>query len=167
MLRLEHFCNQRSAVCGSSMHSGHVGSTARSNKSAYALSSGVWPGRKPSRTMEPTRFEVALRSTLQETSSCTMAVRGLLIGRSAMLHQKRAFAVTCEMSRGGMPVVAAAAFTRFSEASSCWRICVALWMVFSRNWFSENIVKRSMGHLADAQSGARSRAAFFLEPWKT
>ncbi len=44
-----HLCCQCSSVCGSSLHSGHVGSAAGSSKWVYALRSGVCPDRRRAR----------------------------------------------------------------------------------------------------------------------
>ncbi len=59
------------------------------------------------------RFEVDMQSAFQENFSDTMASRGLLGGGSVM----RAFAVTTEMSRGGVLVVSAAAFASSAATS--------------------------------------------------
>ncbi len=72
---LRQLCSQCSTVCGSSLHSGHVGSTAGSSKRAYALRSGMCPDRK--RTMETTsaQFETAMQSIFLVKFSYTVAVR--------------------------------------------------------------------------------------------
>ncbi len=44
--RFGHLCSQFSSVCGSSLHSGHVGSAAGSSRWAYALWSRVCPPRR-------------------------------------------------------------------------------------------------------------------------
>ncbi len=56
-----------------------------------------------------------MQSTLQEKFSYTVVVRGLLSGGS--VRQIRAFVVVIEMDRGGMSVVAAAAFAISSAVS--------------------------------------------------
>ncbi len=94
-----HICSQCSRVCGSSSHSGHVGSAAGSSEWAYALRNGMCPDRSRAR-----RTEVAMQSAIQEKCSHTMAVRGLLDGGSVLVRRMRAFA-------------AAAAFPNSSAAS--------------------------------------------------
>ncbi len=64
------------------MHNGHVGSAARSNKWACALSRGVCPDRNWVRRTASALFEVDLQSALKEWFLYTMAVWGLLIGGS-------------------------------------------------------------------------------------
>ncbi len=49
MSKFGHLCSQRSTVCVSSMHSGHVGSVARSNNWALAMRIGACPDRKLAR----------------------------------------------------------------------------------------------------------------------
>ncbi len=55
-------------------------------------------------------FEVAMQSTFQGKFSCTVAIQGLL-------RWMRAFAVANEEDRGGVSVVASAAFADSSAAS--------------------------------------------------
>ncbi len=66
------------AVCGSSLHSGHVGSAAGPSTWAYALRSGVCLDRRRARRTASALLEVAMQSTFQEKCSYTIAVRGLL-----------------------------------------------------------------------------------------
>ncbi len=58
--RLGHLCSQCSSVCGSFLHSGHVGSGAVSSRWAYALRSGVWPARRRARRTASALLEVAM-----------------------------------------------------------------------------------------------------------
>ncbi len=64
--RLGHLCSQCSSVCGSSLHSGHVGSAAGSSRWAYALRSGVGPARRRARRTASALLEVAMQSAFQE-----------------------------------------------------------------------------------------------------
>ncbi len=105
--RIGHLCSQRSSVCGSSLHSEHVGSATRSSKLAYALRSGVYPGRGRARITASARLEVAKQSAFQ---SYLMAVLGLLGRASVMVRRMRTFAVASEMGRGGVSATLAAAF---------------------------------------------------------
>ncbi len=58
--RLGHLCSQCSSVCGSSLHSGHVGLAAGSSRLAYALRSGVCPARRRARRTASTLLEAAV-----------------------------------------------------------------------------------------------------------
>ncbi len=78
--RFEDHCSQCSSVCGSSLHSGHVGSAAGSSRWTDALRSGVYPARRRARRTTPALLEVAMQSAFQEKCSYTMAMRGLLDG---------------------------------------------------------------------------------------
>ncbi len=60
-------------------YSRHVGSTAGSNKWAYALTSGVCPYRKRARRTASTKFEGAMQSAFQEKFAYTMAVWSLFV----------------------------------------------------------------------------------------
>ncbi len=73
--------------------------------------------RKQARRTASSRFEVALKSTLQEGLSYTLAVQGLLGGRFVMVRRMRAFKMANEMrGRYWVSVVAAAAFVSLSAA---------------------------------------------------
>ncbi len=115
--RFGHLCSQCSSVCGSSLHSGHVGSAAGSSRCAFALRSGVCPARRRARRTASALLEVATQSAFQEKCSYTMAVRGLLDGGSVTIRRMRAFAVANEMGRGGVSVAVAAAFANSSATS--------------------------------------------------
>ncbi len=106
--RLRHLCSQCSGVCGSSLHSGHVGSAAGSSRWAYALRSGVCPARRRARKTASTLLGVAMQSAFQEKCSYTGSVT---------LRRMRAFAVANAMGRGGVSVAVAAAFANSSVAS--------------------------------------------------
>ncbi len=94
--RFGHLCSQCSSFCGSSLHSGHVGS----------------PG-----DLVGALLEVAMQSDIQEKFSSTMTVLGLLDGGSVTVRRIRAFAVANEMGRGGVSVAVAVAFANSSAAS--------------------------------------------------
>ncbi len=81
----------------SSLHSGHVGSAAGSNKWVFAFRSGACPDRSRARRTASTLLEVATQSVSQDKCSYIMAVRGLLDGGSVMVRRMRAFAVANEM----------------------------------------------------------------------
>ncbi len=68
------------------------------------LSIGDCPERKRLRSTPSALFEVALQSVSQEKFSC------LLGGGSVTVCQMRVFAVANETGRGGVSVVAVAAF---------------------------------------------------------
>ncbi len=89
--RFGHLCSQCSSVCGSSLHSGHVGSAAGSSRWAYALRSGVCPARRRARRTA---------SAFLENCSYIMAVWGLLDGGSVTVRRMSAFAEANEMGRG-------------------------------------------------------------------
>ncbi len=112
-----HLCSQCSGVCGSSLHSGHVGSAAGSSRWTYALRSGVCPARRRARRTASALLELAMLSAFQEKCSYTMAVRGLLNGGSLAVRWMRAFAVANEMGRGGVSAAVAATFANSSAAS--------------------------------------------------
>ncbi len=100
--RFGHLCSQCSSVCGSSLHSGHVGSAAGSGGWAYALRSGVWPARRRARRSANRSFRTPwLFGACWTVTVCQM----------------RAFAVANEMGRGGVLVAVAAAFANLSAAS--------------------------------------------------
>ncbi len=102
--RFGHFCSQCSSVCGSVLHSGHVGSAAGSSKWAYALRSDVCPARRRARITASALLEVAMQSAFQEKCSYTMAVLDLLDCGTVKVRRMKAFTV-------------AAAFANSSEAS--------------------------------------------------
>ncbi len=79
-----HLCSHCSSVCGSSLHSGHVGSAAGSSRWAYTLRSRVCPARRRVRRTASALLEVAMQSAFQEKCSYTMTVRGLLDGRGGV-----------------------------------------------------------------------------------
>ncbi len=91
--RLGHLCSQCSSVCGSSLHSVHVGSAAGSSRWAYALRSGVCPARRRARRTASALLEVVMQSAFQEKCSYTMTIRGLLGEGSVTARRMRAFAV--------------------------------------------------------------------------
>ncbi len=91
--RLGHLSSQCSSVCGSSLHSGHVGSASGSRRWAYALRGGLYPARRRARRTASALLEVAMQSAFQEKCSYTMAVRGLLGKGSATVRRMRAFGI--------------------------------------------------------------------------
>ncbi len=78
--RFGRLCSQFSYVCGSSLHSGHVGLAVGSSRWAYASRSGVCPDRSRARRTASALLEVVVQSAFQELRLNTMAVRGLLDG---------------------------------------------------------------------------------------
>ncbi len=117
--RFGHLCSQCSSVCGSSLHSGHVGSAAGSTKWAYALRSGVCPARRRARRTTSALLEVAMQAAFQENCSYTMAVWGLLDGGSVTVRRMSAFAEANEMGRGGVSVAAAAILSPIRRRPRC------------------------------------------------
>ncbi len=115
--RFGHPCSQCSRVCGSSLHSERVRSSAESSKWAYALRIGVCPIHRRAKRTASALLEVAMQSAFQEKYSYTMAVRGLLDGGSVMARRMRAFAVANETGRGDVSLAVAAAFANSSAAS--------------------------------------------------
>ncbi len=73
---LGHLCSQCSSVCGSALHSGHVGSAAGPSTWAYALRISVFADRRWARSTASSRLEVAMQSAFRGKCSYTMAVRG-------------------------------------------------------------------------------------------
>ncbi len=116
-LRFGRLWSHCSRVCGSSSHSGPVGSAVGSSRWAYALRSGVCPARRRAKRTASALLEVAVQTAFQEKCSYTMPVRGLLDGGSVTVRRIRAFAVANEMGHGGVPVAVAAAFANSSAAS--------------------------------------------------
>ncbi len=109
--RFGHLCDQCSSVCGSCLHSGHVGSAVGSRKWAYGLRSSVCTYRKRAGRTASARLELAMQFAFQENFLYIMAIRVLLDGGSVMVRRARA----SEMGRGGQSV--AAAFANSSAAS--------------------------------------------------
>ncbi len=135
-LKFVHLCSHCFSVCGSSMHSGHVGSSAGSTKWAYALRSGVHPNCRRVLRTEPAPLYTSWR------------FEASWAGRSEMVRGMRTFAVSSEIGRGGVSVAVAANLSAASLLSmsfwsgiqmkmvgpfllsTCWRIdwvsCVPL-----------------------------------------
>ncbi len=107
-LRFGHLCSQCSRVCGSSLHSERVRSSAESSKWAYALRIGVCPIHGRARRTASALLKVVMQSAFQEKYSYTMAVRGKLDGGSVIVRER---------GRGGVSMAVAAAFVNSSVAS--------------------------------------------------
>ncbi len=84
-------------VCGSTLHIGRAGSAAGSSNWAYALRSGLCPGRRRAIGTASARLEVAMLSAFQEKFSYTMIIRGLLDGGPVMVSRMRAFTVARQL----------------------------------------------------------------------
>ncbi len=119
--RWGHLCSQCSSVCGSSLHSGHVGSAAGSSRWAYALRIGVCPAHERARRTASALLDLAMPSALQEKCSYTMTVRGLLGEGSVTVRRMRAFALANEMGWGGVSMAVAAAFANSWCALATWK----------------------------------------------
>ncbi len=90
------------------------------------------PNSKRAMRMACARFEVTLRSALQDKLSYTMAVRGLVGGRSVIVRQMRTLAMVNEMSRGEMSVVAAADLARTGDPDTDGGVFPGVWSLVNK-----------------------------------